>query len=195
VSRFLASFPALVFLGALGVATSGAVDRSSDTRSASTAPVIEVSAAQRAGFEVFDRPADAMPPAVREAVTSGTAVATFGLNPDLARAVLTPASSTPVWLIPGDGFLCLWIKDPIDGSGTTCTTTEQAAAGELYAVLQRPDRESRTIAGFVARDVDGVLAGAPLRLREGAYGGVTGADSIVVTDRAGTSSTVLLPDG
>lgn len=58
----------------------------------------------------------------------------LGLNPALARRTETPVGN--VWVIPGDGWICLSLaasSDPssFDGGGLSCNRTEQAMAGRM----------------------------------------------------------------
>lgn len=62
-----------------------------------------------------------MPADVAEAVGSPQR---YGRNPHLARQINTLTG--PGYVIPGDGYLCIVVKDPVDGWGTTCNTTVDA---------------------------------------------------------------------
>ncbi|HEU4973802.1 MAG TPA: hypothetical protein VFT50_01835 [Baekduia sp.] len=45
----------------------------------------------------------------------------FGRNAALARAIRTPYGKG--WVIPGDGYLCITMPDPVDGYGESCQPT------------------------------------------------------------------------
>ena len=78
----------------------------------------------------------------------------FGLSPDQAR-VLATVNGQRVWLIPGNGYLCIAIPDPGVGWGTSCVPTADAtqrglaigltsANGKTAATLLVPDGASAT---------------------------------------------------
>jgi hypothetical protein len=72
----------------------------------------------------------------------------FGRNPALARAIKTPTGTG--WVIPGDGFLCIAIPDPVDGWGSTCLPTDVAAVRGLDIGLTAAD--GRTIETMLVPD-------------------------------------------
>jgi hypothetical protein len=61
-------------------------------------------------------------------------VGQLGLNPALARRAETPLGN--VWVIPGDGWICLSLAaspgpSSLDGGGLTCNRTVRAIAGRM----------------------------------------------------------------
>jgi hypothetical protein len=46
----------------------------------------------------------------------------YGRNPAFAREIET--TTGPGWVVPGDGYLCIVVPDPIDGYGTSCNETK-----------------------------------------------------------------------
>lgn len=124
--------------GTLWIATTSGADTASDSAPATTttsaAPTTAVAVVQsdiQASFVLFrDRPPSPMPPDVAVQVGSPAA---FGRNPDLARAIKTATGTG--WVIPGDGYLCIAVPDPVDGYGTTCATTADAVRHGLAITL------------------------------------------------------------
>lgn len=121
------------------VATSTAVaaiqddgDRPTDIRAAMTAAtptraVSDVDPVLVASFGLFrDRPASGMP---ADAVAQVGSPNRFGRNPALARQIETVTGAG--WVIPGDGFVCIVMPDPIDGYGTSCLPVEAAVGRGL----------------------------------------------------------------
>ncbi|HEU4976503.1 MAG TPA: hypothetical protein VFT50_15530 [Baekduia sp.] len=103
--------------------TSPEVVSPAEAQSVETTAVSEVQPELRASFALFrDRPASGMPEAVAAQVGSPRR---FGRNPALARAINTVTGTG--WVIPGDGFVCVAVPDPVDGYGTTCMPTSLAA--------------------------------------------------------------------
>jgi hypothetical protein len=61
-----------------------------------------------------------------------------GVNPGLARSVpvaTSDLSAGRVWVVPGNGVICLRIIDPAGGEGWTCVSTSDAQEGELVGTL------------------------------------------------------------
>lgn len=82
-------------------------------------------------FRIFrDQMPSAIPTDVAEQIASPKR---WGRNPNLARKIKTVTGDG--WVIPGDGFLCIAIPDPVDGFGTTCQPTQMAAARGLQVGL------------------------------------------------------------
>jgi hypothetical protein len=82
-------------------------------------------------FKIFrDRSATPMPAKIAAQVGSPSR---FGRNPNLARRIRTPTGDG--WIIPGDGWLCIAMPDPVDGYGTSCLPTQIAAKQGLYVGL------------------------------------------------------------
>jgi hypothetical protein len=135
---------------ALGLALSAALaifmaamlaSGSADSASAGPAVPATVSVAQRAAFSALRQPAASSVPAQLTTWASSPAVARYGPNPALARAVVPPDGSAaePWYLIPGTGSVCLWV----DG-GTTCTSTENAATKGISLQFIPPNQKSTT---------------------------------------------------
>lgn len=61
---------------------------------------------------------------------SGQLQAKYGVNFALARAVDSQINGD-VWVLPGNGFMCLSVKDPVDGWGQTCQPNVNVAKGFL----------------------------------------------------------------
>lgn len=109
-------------------------------------------------FALFrERAAAKMPDDVARQVGSPTR---YGRNVSLARAIETVTGTG--WVIPGDGYLCLAVPDPVDGYGTTCAPTEVAVRQGLALTLSGnlPDgkaAETLVVADGVRalRDTDG----------------------------------------
>jgi hypothetical protein len=83
-------------------------------------------------FPLFDETAAAsrMPASVVAQVGSSLR---YGRNAALARPVDTPNGTG--WVIPGDGYLCLAVPDPVNGYGSTCLPTAVAATRGLWLRL------------------------------------------------------------
>lgn len=66
----------------------------------------------------------------------------FGRNAALARKITTPSGTG--WVIPGDGFICLAVPDPVDGYGESCTATDVVVKQGLWVGLRGdgPDAKS-----------------------------------------------------
>lgn len=96
--------------------------------------VPEVSAiepTQAQDFGVLDANGS-VPAGIVKMINRSPTASRFGLNPSLGRAV---GSEGDAWLIPGEGEVCLWITDPVDGGGLGCATDAQADAGLLSLSL------------------------------------------------------------
>lgn len=82
-------------------------------------------------FAIFrEQGATPMPADVAEQVASPKR---FGRNPDLARKIATVTGDG--WVIPGDGFVCIAMPDPVDGFATSCLPTQIVAERGLYVSL------------------------------------------------------------
>lgn len=89
---------------------------------APTTAVPAVPAEVREHFALFrDRPASGMPADVAEVMASPER---FGRNPALARSIDTVRGKG--WVVPGDGYLCVVLENPIAGYGTSCVPTADA---------------------------------------------------------------------
>lgn len=96
-----------------------------------TTAVPNVEPAITQSFRLFrEQAAEPMPAEVAAQVGSP---ARFGRNPQLARKVKTVTGDG--WVIPGNGWICIAIPDPVDSYATSCQPTEVVAARGLYVGL------------------------------------------------------------
>lgn len=86
----------------------------------------------------------------------------------LARPATVNGSSGHVWIAPAGEQVCLFIPDPVDGYGATCSTEDDINAGRAIAVLADPSGDGSDVV---------VAAMVP-----------DGATAPEVTDSAGDSS-------
>jgi hypothetical protein len=159
-------------------------------------PVTQVQPAVAADFAILRRPqmpGDAIASAPASAVavaapsvgvsaqvgvtSSGVALMPAGVSLRLARSVAVPTSSLSagrVWVLPGNGALCLRVVDPGGGDAVACQTTDNAQAGMLVGSLQP------TLSGSGGAFVYGL---AP-----------DGVNQVTVTGANGSSQTVAVND-
>jgi hypothetical protein len=91
-------------------------------------------------FVIFrERPASRMPAEVAASVASPER---FGRNAAQAREFRTAHGSG--WIIPGDGWLCIVVPDPVDWYGTSCNTVESALIRGVTVAI----RDSKTYEGY-----------------------------------------------
>jgi hypothetical protein len=155
---------ATIALGAVGVslaaprtAATGADRNALDAlERPSSSPVASVDADQASAFALLRRPADVAPVQVRQDIQRAPFYRAFGLNIELARSALTPASAIPVWVIPGDGFLCIWLKDPVDGAAVSCDSTATVLKNGLIVSLVTPGKPEITVAGMLPDSARGL---------------------------------------
>lgn len=96
---------------------SAALDAPTPTTAVATVP-----AAAEANFRLFrEQPATPMPAEVAAQIGSPKR---FGRNPNLARKIKTVTGDG--WVIPGNGWVCIAIPDPVDSYGTTCQPISDA---------------------------------------------------------------------
>ena len=147
--------------------------------SAPAAKLATAESAQLAAFSVLGDPSEPMPSALAESVSEGRMAAGYGLNVSLAR----PVGNTGVWLIPGQGELCLWeLNSKGVGGGGTCATTTAASEGEL--AISRMSESG--VQHGVGVDPDGTtsvsLAGSgPVAVHNNGWEATTGAGTSVAT--------------
>ncbi|MEZ5076680.1 MAG: hypothetical protein R2725_04480 [Solirubrobacterales bacterium] len=99
------------------------------------APVAEVEAAQHQAFALLRGPSEAPPAWIRRSMS--TSHTGQGLNFDLAQKVAPAGSDHVVWVIPGSGWICLFVE--LDGGGgSSCDTTQGASADGLDLSLAAP---------------------------------------------------------
>jgi hypothetical protein len=135
--------------------------------------LVEVSAQQAESFAVLRRPqrqSDRLPESRWEAFEVGMR-ARRGLNPALARRVITPAGD--VWVVPGNGHISL----AVDG-GTTCNRTEHAARRGMVTWTSRRSTGQGIVHGLVPDGVEEVTlntatdTSTTIRIDENVYGAV-----------------------
>lgn len=102
-------------------------------------PVDKVPSTLSSAFKLFRTEGPTVvPPAVAE---GGTGPNAFGRNAALARAI--PTQTGTGYVIPGDGFVCIIVPDPVDGWAEGCLPT--AAAIEQGVDVGLTARDGRTI--------------------------------------------------
>ncbi len=82
----------------------------------------------------------------------------YGRNAALARRIETVTGTG--YVIPGDGYVCIVVPDPVDGYGSTCSTVEDIKKRGLYIGL----KEGAIPAGKHAQTLvvpDGATASVP----------------------------------
>jgi hypothetical protein len=158
----------IVCLGtaATGVALAAEGDGTVPTKASVVAPpttaVLSVDPGAAAAFKLLrTTPPSQMPADVAAMVASPDR---FGRNAALARAIETPTGTG--WVIPGAGFLCIAVPDPVDGWGTSCVPTKVGVRRGLAIGLTAADgRSTETLLvpdGATAEKVVGpVSTGAP----------------------------------
>ncbi len=154
-------------------------------------PIASVSTSTSEAFSLFRqadaRADDAMPSdAVEQVATSQR----YGRNADLARGVRT--ANGRGWAVPGADTLCLVVKDPVDGYGTTCRPQQEAARFGVVLIMVAPDDPSVARVSAVLPDgarAEAVGAGKAQTLAPDAEGAVA---AVVPT---GSTIEVTSPDG
>jgi hypothetical protein len=91
--------------------------------------------AQTQLFGVLREPQD--PPGASQSQPTGP----FGANLHLAHVVDSAAG--PVWVVPGNGYVCLRAEDSV-GSAWACVPTALAKEGKLMLSLRSPEGGSET---------------------------------------------------
>lgn len=179
----LAVASAAVAAGA-GWAVAGATDDSGAelrTALAGTEPTVAVAELQPAIVEHFalfrEKPAAVMPDDAKQQIGSATR---YGRNASLARAIKTVTGTG--WVIPGDGYLCIAVPDPVDGYGTSCLPTEDAVRQGLALTLSGNMPDGQAAETLLVADGRQALQGPAGR--EQSVDGDLGVVS-VFTDRAG----------
>ncbi len=113
--------------------------------------VTEIHADQSSVFGILRRPqvdCDRIPEERREEDTNGM-VGRLGLNAALARRARTDAGD--VWVIPGNGFICL------DVGGMCCNTSEVARAQGMVTWTSARSDDSTIVHGVVPDGVEEVV--------------------------------------
>ena len=128
------AFASACLVGGGAIATAGddpAPDPVPEAQAAEAAPVESVPAEQADDIRQLRRardPDDAMPEQWREELTEGdTADENWGANPDLSRR-----TAPGVWIVPGDGYVCVANTTPGEGAlGFGCATPDDVERGLL----------------------------------------------------------------
>jgi hypothetical protein len=113
--------------------------------------VTEVAADQSSAFGILRRPqvdSDRIPQEGWEEYANGM-TGRLGLNPELARRTRTDAGD--VWVIPGNGFICL------DVLGMCCVTTDAARAQGTVTWTSARSDDSTIVHGLVPDGVQEVV--------------------------------------
>jgi hypothetical protein len=142
------SIAALAITTVVAVGTSAANSVPTDSpgaTSAFTLPTAAVSAVQvdiATNFALFRSPPSPIPQEIAVAIASSTR---YGRNAGLARAIQTPYGKG--WVIPGDGWLCIAMPDPVDGYGESCSPTSLAIQRGLWLRLagDTPDAQAADV--------------------------------------------------
>ena len=122
----------------------------------------------QAGFALFrERAASPIPAPTSEYIG---APGSFGRNSDLAREFSTAAGTG--WVIPGDGYLCIAIPDPLTGYAESCAPTEVALKNGLWVRVEGDGQDASTTDALLVPD--GTVVHAP------GTGTSSGAPGVVV---------------
>lgn len=164
----VACIVAIVVIGLLTAAPSSAVGANGASPDASSAaalpaaelPVAELPAAELHGaaehFGVFTHELRAADRAERSRVSASFAdrpgsLAAVDFN--LARPAPIAGSPNRAWIAPAGNEVCLFVPDPVDGYGATCSSTSDIAAGRAIAILAgAPGDESRAVVAALVPD-------------------------------------------
>lgn len=126
---------AVVAAGAGWAVAENRGDTGGELRVAADVPTVAVGEVQGAitdSFALFrDRAASAMP---SDAVDQIAGPQRYGRNASLARSIETVTGTG--WVIPGNGYLCIAVPDPVEGYGASCLPTKDAARQGLYISLR-----------------------------------------------------------
>ncbi|MBI4897672.1 MAG: hypothetical protein HY827_04820 [Actinobacteria bacterium] len=70
---------------------------------------------------------------------------------NMARPASVDGSSDHVWIAPAGDQVCIFIPDPVDGYGSSCSTEDDIDAGRAIAVLADPtgDASDAVVAAMV----------------------------------------------
>lgn len=109
-----------VVVGAIVVSVSPASHAQAVGRGAAVAPV-----SLKSAFSLLRRPAAGPPPG---ALVEALAHVPAGFHLDVAGA--RRAATTGAWLIPGEGGVCIAVRDA-EGLGVSCSSVASAERGEL----------------------------------------------------------------
>ena len=125
----LVGFSGLVVVAGAGAGGSAGEPTEMEAADAPTVAAVEPEQAEEiAELERSERPDDELPPrwesAIEEAAGEGHG---WGANPDLARH-----TAPGVWIMPGNGYVCIASSSPGDGSaGFGCASNDDVERGRL----------------------------------------------------------------
>lgn len=128
----VASIAVLALLGLLTVAPSSVAGDGD--------PVValESDAASVRGFSAFDKSlpsADADELSRLRSMFAGADGSMATVDFDSARPAQISGSDRNAWIAPASGKVCVFIPDPVDGYGATCSSPADIAAGRGVAVM------------------------------------------------------------
>ncbi len=110
----------------------------------------------------------------------------FGANTELARLASLEGATPQIWVVPGNGGLCLFVRYSADDGGSTCQASSGARAGYLNILRSNSDG-STTVIGLAPDSVaDAHLetstgtVNAPVANNIYAFNSVTGGKQLVV---------------
>lgn len=136
-------------LAAAGIAAGGSAIAANEPAAPAALPTAPAAAPpaigavqpdQAANFRVLRRPRRASDVIPADVVAQVASPGRFGRNPQLARAVETATGKG--WVVPGRDTVCLVVPDPVDGYGTSCKSTAEAADEGLGVQLIAPDEST-----------------------------------------------------
>lgn len=149
----VASIVAIVVIGLLTATPSSAVGTNGASTNASSVAALQ-GAAER--FGVFTHELRAADRAERSRVSASFvdrpgSLAAVDFN--LARPAPIAGSSDRAWIAPAGDEVCLFVPDPVDGYGATCSSTNDIAAGRAIAILAgAPGEGSRAVVAALVPD-------------------------------------------
>lgn len=120
------------------------------------APIHQLTSDQSSDFAALSDSRGVMPEMTKSLLEEPSVdIDRYGLNLGLAAAVNTTVSGEPIWIIPGRTGICLFITDPVDGGGISCTTNAQACAGQLSIAMKPGDGQKgeTVLVGLVPNSV------------------------------------------
>ncbi|HVD38359.1 MAG TPA: hypothetical protein VNC15_05975 [Solirubrobacterales bacterium] len=128
------------------------------------APISAVQPEQRAAFSLLRGATEELPGTVKAMLASEG----HGLNFGLAQKATPAGSPNPIWVIPGDDWICVFVE--LEGSGAaSCDTTDGAVGNGIDLAIAAPAGEGeaagiQSTVGIVPDDVGAV------RFRGNAHG-------------------------
>lgn len=142
---------AAVFAMALSAASASSGDPAAGSTipdQKATTPIASMPREITDHFRLFrDQLAAAMPPEIERVIASSDK---YGRNARFARSISTPNGTG--WVIPGDGYICLAVPDPVDGYGESCVRTSVALERGVWLRLAGDAPDSRAVDTIVVPD-------------------------------------------